>query len=253
MKHLKDHIRELKINSKGFPYSEIDEISLEYSKNNLLLSEELQNIYLNQLEIYNNSWENELNLGINKILQTYSIDLQCVWEYLSSWPDNDILNESINDSIEKYVSDSESSDNENIRSKPKLEFGNYLKHWTFTNNSVDYYVPAVGMYNISIMPHEKDIINQALEFGDIFPDNYDSEKQIWVHESNSKPIEIEGNGFELCFDVYKIDKQVSNKINKSKKRDHKQFKKHEKNHLKLFIHLYIQVLIMSLSGIYHNT
>ena len=225
MKHLKDHIRELKINSKGFPYSEIDEISLEYSKNNLLLSEELQNIYLNQLEIYNNSWENELNWGINKILQTYSIDLQCVWEYLSSWPDNDILNESINDCIEKYVSDSESSDNENIRSKPKLEFGNYLKHWTFTNNSVDYYVPAVGMYNISIMPHEKDIINQALEFGDIFPDNYDSEKQIWVHESNSKPIEIEGNGFELCFDVYKIDKQVSNKINKSKKRDHKQFKK----------------------------
>ena len=58
-----------------------------------------------------------------------------------------------------------------------------------------------------------------------FPDNYDSEKQKWVHESNSKPIEIEGNGFELCFDVYKIDKQVSNKINKSKKRDHKQFKK----------------------------
>ena len=129
MKHLKDHIRELKINSKGFPYSEIDEISLEYSKNNLLLSEELQNIYLNQLEIYNNSWENELNLGINKILQTYSIDLQCVWKYLSSWLDNDILNESINDSIEKYVSDSESSDNENIRRKPKLEFGNYLKHW----------------------------------------------------------------------------------------------------------------------------
>ena len=81
-----------------------------------------------------------MNLGINKILQTYSIDLQCVWEYLSSWLDIDILNESINDSIEKYVSDSESSDNEKKRRKPKLEFGNYLKHWTFTNNSVYYYV-----------------------------------------------------------------------------------------------------------------
>ena len=56
------------------------------------------------------------------------------------------------------------------------------------------------------------MVNKELVFGDVFPDNYDKKRQIWIQEEDLKTRNAEVKEFELFYDVYKTDSTLKSTI-----------------------------------------
>ena len=220
---LKDNIGELKLSSDWFPYLRVGEIASNYTSNNLVLPQLLQDVFSIETKHYNDFVDIELNKGINEVLQAHKISFKYIWTYLLSQTENNASSKDLDYSIEKYIDHSDCSDNEEEKGKQDLKFGNYLDHWTFIDDSVNYFVPVVGENKIQFTQSEIDVVNKALVFGDVFPDNYDKKRQIWIQEEDSKTRNAEVKAFELFYDVYKTDSTLKSTIWRSKKRDIKSF------------------------------
>ena len=92
--------------------------------------------------------------------------------------------------IENYSEASSSSkeseiEEENSRGK-RIKFKDYSKHLWVNGTSVTYFVPEIGKCSIVFSQEEIKSVEQALTWGDVFPDNYDRISQQWIDKAKWK-------------------------------------------------------------------
>ena len=131
--------------------------------------------------------------------------------------------------IENYSEASSSSkeseiEEENSRGK-RIKFKDYSKHLWVNGTSVTYFVPEIGKCSIVFSQEEIKSVEQALTWGDVFPDNYDRISQQWIDKAKWKEPNSENPKFTLFYHSYKNEPLLNNALSNQRKRDTKAFNK----------------------------